>query len=129
VVSSGSTEGGDDELLPLPAPSAPSLGTFASNNDGGTGSSAPVPTAFRFKAANAKQVAIVGDFNAWDPSVAPLIRNADGTWGGTVALLPGRHTYAFMIDGRIVPDPTAINVRDPDYDVIVSTIVVREPGQ
>jgi hypothetical protein len=131
-------EGGQEVELTDPAypfgniggtsiPSAVSISQFAVN-ESATKAFIPVPTSFSFKAATAKQVAIVGDFNAWDPVASPLTRQkGSDTWTGTISLLPGRHTYAFVIDGRIVPDPNAVNIRDPDYDVIVSTIVIKEP--
>lgn len=87
--------------------------------------SIPVATQFFLAANQAKEVSLVGDFNGWDPAVTPLRKMADGSWVVTALLRPGHHTYAYMIDGVITPDPRAVNVRDRDYDVIVSTIVVK----
>jgi hypothetical protein len=87
---------------------------------------APVATTFQIHAPKARHVAVVGDFNAWNPTATPLQRTADSTdWQGVIDLAPGRHTYTFLVDGKVVPDPKAANVRDPDYDVIVSTLVVK----
>ncbi|MEP6492448.1 MAG: isoamylase early set domain-containing protein [bacterium] len=56
--------------------------------------------AFAFVAPGAHNVSLVGDFNGWDAHATPLER-ADGrtTWSVAVRLPPGRHVYAFVIDG------------------------------
>ena len=67
--------------------------------------------------ARAEEVAIVGDFNGWDERKTPMLkRSADGTWSARVALLPGRHVYAFVVDGdRWLVDPLAPQVPDSGY--------------
>lgn len=56
-----------------------------------------------------RQVSLAGDFNGWDASALPMVRDpADGTWRVRVPLAPGRHTYSFVVDGtRWVIDPLA----------------------
>ena len=50
--------------------------------------------------AKARKVAIVGDFNGWDEKATPMLRrNADDSWSAQVPLSPGRHVYAFVVDG------------------------------
>ena len=54
---------------------------------------------FVLPALNAEQVAVVGNFNAWEPT--PLSdEDGDGIWTANIALPPGRYEYAFVIDGR-----------------------------
>ena len=54
---------------------------------------------FVLPALNADQVAVVGNFNAWEPT--PLSdEDGDGIWTANIALPPGRYEYAFVIDGR-----------------------------
>jgi hypothetical protein len=69
---------------------------------------------FILVAPNAREVALAGTFNGWDPSAAPLARaDTEGTWTVTVALPVGQHQYAFVVDGRRwVPDPAAPAVDD-----------------
>jgi hypothetical protein len=56
----------------------------------------------------AQTVAIVGDFNGWDPMQSPLERLDQGVWTTTLALTPGRYHYQFLVDGeRWVIDPLA----------------------
>jgi len=50
-------------------------------------------------------VTVVGAFNAWDPAVHPLNRNAGGDWLTTVYLAPGRTVYSFWVDGMMWLDP------------------------
>ena len=90
---------------------------------GSPGAASPLATAagpesvyvrFILVAPNARQVALAGTFNGWDPAAAPLVRaGAEGTWTVTVALPVGQHQYSFIVDGRRwVPDPAAPAVDD-----------------
>lgn len=64
---------------------------------------------FVFRAPRGAAVALVGDFNGWDPVATPMqMLDAEGVWSASILLPPGRHVYAFVIDGTTwVPDPTA----------------------
>ncbi len=54
---------------------------------------------FVLPALNADNVAVVGDFNAWEGT--PLSDpDGDGIWTASIPLSPGRYEYAFLIDGR-----------------------------
>jgi hypothetical protein len=49
----------------------------------------------------------------------------DGPWTATVMAKPGRHVYAFLIDGvTIVADPRAPRARDMDYGGEASVLMV-----
>jgi len=53
-------------------------------------------------AAEAARVALVGDFNDWDPDATLMTRLKNGEYKVTVDLEPGReYGYRFLIDGRI----------------------------
>ena len=67
--------------------------------------------------AKAREVAIVGDFNGWDEKATPMLRrNADNSWSAQVPLTPGRHVYAFVVDGtRWLVDPLAPQVPDSGF--------------
>lgn len=54
---------------------------------------------FVLQAPRASRVALVGDFNGWSRSATPLgTRAHDGEWAAVVALPPGSHRYAFVVD-------------------------------
>lgn len=67
------------------------LGLFPPGRDRGA------PVRFVLEAP-AGAVALVGDFNDWDPQALPLERR-DGAWSVTLRLAPGRYRYAFVVDG------------------------------
>lgn len=64
---------------------------------------------FALVAPRASRVAVVGDFNGWDPVATPMRRLEGGaTWTAAIAVPEGRYAYAFVVDGRTwMPDPTA----------------------
>ena len=85
---------------------------------------AVAPTRFTLVAPGARSVAVVGDFNDWDATSAPLARAADGAWVVTLPLAPGRYEYGFVVDGaRVVADPAAAAVAS-DFGAANSVVTV-----
>ena len=81
----------------------------ASRSVAGVVDSGQRPVEFIFVAPSARNVSLVGDFNGWDAAITPMQR-MDGrtTWSVAVRLPPGRHVYAFVVDGDSwVADPQA----------------------
>ncbi len=63
---------------------------------------------FVLAAPAARSVALVGDFNGWSASATPLAADRAGAWAVAVALAPGRHRYAYVVDDtHWVTDPVA----------------------
>jgi hypothetical protein len=89
----------------------------------------PIVEQFVFKAEHARRVAVIGDFNRWNPSASPMTRSADGElWSASIPITPGRHVYAFMVDDSIlVLDPRAPKARDPDLGADGSVRIVGHP--
>lgn len=89
------------------------------------GEMAPVATQFVLERADAQSVSLVGDFNEWQGGVTPLTRMESGLWTVSVPLTPGRHVYAFLIDGTLlVADPRAPQAGDADYGREGSVVMV-----
>jgi hypothetical protein len=66
------------------------------------------PVQFMLVAPAATRVALVGEFNDWDPAATPMSRAPGGAWHVALPLARGRHVYAFVVDGSSwVPDPQA----------------------
>jgi len=91
--------------------------------------SMPVPQQFVFNYRGAHRVALVGDFNRWDPNSAPMNRSPDGEmWSVTLPIAPGRHMYGFMIDDSLfMLDPRMPKARDPDLGAEGSIVLVVRP--
>ena len=89
----------------------------------------PVAVQFVLDAAAAKSVALVGDFNGWNGSATPLARDsASGAWSVVAAVPPGRHVYAFLVDGKVwTLDPRAPKAKDSDYGAEQSVVIVGLP--
>ncbi|HEY2853298.1 MAG TPA: sigma-70 family RNA polymerase sigma factor [Gemmatimonadaceae bacterium] len=80
---------------------------------------------FALSEPEAKSVALIGDFNRWDPSATPLQRGANGNWARTLRLPAGRYDYAFLVDGkRWVTDRFAPSSHDA-FDVQSSVFAAR----
>jgi hypothetical protein len=110
------------------APSAQAPVMTVADNSSGV-ANAPVLTQFILDAPRAAGVALVGDFNGWDPSADLLTRDsASGIWTVTVPLTPGRHVYAFMVDGKTLTlDPRAPIAEDPEFGTPSSVVLVGTP--
>ena len=60
---------------------------------------------FSLEAPQARQVCLVGDFNAWDAKKHCMKKDADGIWEKTLILEPGTYEYKFYQDGQWIVDP------------------------
>lgn len=74
---------------------------------------------------SAASVSLVGDFNDWDASRTPMeLSRTSGIWSVTVPLAPGRHRYAFLVDGRRwMADPSSPRAQD-DFGTPSSVVTV-----
>jgi hypothetical protein len=80
----------------------------------------------RLDAPASSRVAVVGDFNDWDPAATPLRPTGDhGTWVVELRLKPGRYHYTFLIDGRRWErDPREAPAAESDFGAPVSVLTV-----
>ncbi|MHB1298792.1 MAG: isoamylase early set domain-containing protein [Gemmatimonadaceae bacterium] len=87
-------------------------GPAAESTVAGSGTAVDTVHVVRFvlAAAGAREVAVVGDFNAWSHDATRLAPVGEGgVWSVSLPLTAGRHEYAFVVDGeRWVADPLAL---------------------
>jgi 1,4-alpha-glucan branching enzyme len=81
---------------------------LAMKTAGETSSEATEMASFSCDAPHAQTVYLIGDFNAWNHTSAPMQRQPDGSWFLQVLLSRGRHYYQFLVDGKPVLDPHAM---------------------
>ena len=93
---------------------------------GPAAASGPAEVQFVFVDPEASSVALVGDFNDWDPTADPLLpARAGALWTVTIPLTPGHHRYAFVVDGRRwAHDPGAPRAAGDDFDTPSSVVTV-----
>lgn len=84
---------------------------------------------FELDAPHARRVSLVGDFDGWNPAAIPMRRRSDGAWAIDLPLPPGRHAFAFSVDGRLTIDPTAALAADDNFGVPSSVVVVTATGR
>jgi len=82
------------------------------------------PVAFICQMASAKHVSIAGDFNDWDPTSHPMVRQPDGAWRTELPLNHGHHHYLFIVDGKPMLDPRAQGVARNHKNEKVSLVAV-----
>jgi 1,4-alpha-glucan branching enzyme len=82
------------------------------------------PVNFICLAPGAKQVYLAGDFNDWQPAIAPMQRQPDGAWLLQVCLHHGHHQYQFIVDGKPILDPRAHGVAHNAHGQRVSLIAI-----
>jgi hypothetical protein len=79
------------------------------------------------EAADATSLSVVGDFNDWDVNATPMTLEG-GAWNVTLPVTPGRHVYAFVVNGtRWIADPRAPKATDSDFGRPGSVIIVQTP--
>jgi hypothetical protein len=87
---------------------------------------APRSVEFALRTPADSGVALVGDFNDWDPHATPLHHASDDVWSVTVPLRPGRYRYTFIVDGtRWHRDPDAPRALD-DFGAPTSVITIAQ---
>ena len=81
------------------------------------------------RAPAARRVSVVGDFNSWDADAGEMSRDsATGLWSRTLALRPGRHVYAFVVDDSVwMRDPRSPAEADQDFGRPGSVLLVGQP--
>lgn len=82
------------------------------------------PVNFICVAPQARSVALVGDFNDWDPAAFPMKRQPDGNWLIQIPLHHGHHHYQFLVDGKPTLDPKAQGIARNEQDEKVSLIAI-----
>ena len=87
-----------------------------------------IPQQFVFEHRSARHVAIVGDFNNWDPKANAMVRDASGLWSTILPIIPGRHLFGFIVDDSVFTlDPHKPKARDPDLGSEGSVLMVGRP--
>ncbi|MEP6732859.1 MAG: hypothetical protein ABJE10_19600 [bacterium] len=111
-----------------PSPTLPHA-QLAARNEASEADAASESVQFVFRAPAASTVRVVGDFNAWDKGRAPMMRDSgSGLWSLTLALRPGRHVYAFVVDDTLwTRDPRAAAAPDADFGRPGSVLLVGRP--
>jgi hypothetical protein len=85
-----------------------------------------IPVALDLFAPSADRVQLVGTFSGWMPEAYPLKGpDAVGYWVINIKLPPGRHEYAFLVNGsRLVPDDDGEVLRPDGYGLKNSLLFV-----
>lgn len=82
---------------------------------------------FVIAAPSAHDVALVGDFNGWNPTATPLSRDSAGSvWVVTMPLAAGTYQYAFVVDGDAwVADPSGVIALEDEFGTPSSLLTVN----
>ncbi len=98
-----------------PTPLKPTVTTFTPRDHPGDEEILELsPFEFKHRAAKAKSVELVGDFNGWKPGLLKMRKRSDGIWSLVLPLRPGPHKYLFLEDGEPVIDPATDTGTGPE---------------
>jgi len=127
-------EHSSDRITGARTASAPPLGATASPDAGARLTADGIlagykPVQMVLRAPAAQHVSVVGDFNAWDTHADAMSRDpVTGLWSHTLALRPGRHVYAFVVDDSVwMRDPRSPEAADEDFGRPGSVLLVGQP--
>lgn len=59
---------------------------------------------FQYRDSIPKRVSIVGKFNQWSPQL--MKKNDQHQWSITLQISPGKYAYNFIVDGKMIRDPS-----------------------
>lgn len=78
----------------------------------------------------ARSVSLVGSFNGWTPDRHVMRKSPAGdVFSLTLRLPPGRHLYAFLVDGKLLtPDASALLQEDDGFGNTNSVLIIEEDG-
>ena len=77
----------------------------------------------RLRAPHARRVAVVGDFNGWDPGQNPLRRHGE-VWRTDLQLGPGRHQIMLWVDGALRPPEDCVSLIPDGYGGATCVVTV-----
>ncbi len=81
---------------------------------------------FILRAAGAREVHLVGDFNNWRISTNSLLwQKEEGLWQKRVFLEPGKYRYKFVIDGQWTTDPHNHTLEPNPYGGVDSVLEIE----
>ncbi len=78
---------------------------------------------FALAAPAAERVAVIGDFNDWNPDANPLAKGT-GQWSVTLKLKPGRYRYSFVVNGSSWRADPRTPAAEDDFGTPTSVITV-----
>ncbi len=82
----------------------------------------PSGTEFVFVHPHAESVALVGEFNGWDPE-RHVLRREGRVWRLSIELTPGVYQYQFVVDGeQWLADPAAAGTVDDGFGRVNSVV-------
>ena len=76
---------------------------------------------------DAKEIAIAGTFNDWQPSRTPLKPVDEDWWVAELTLPPGHYEYRYVVDGKWVCDSRSPKQVPNPYGSFNSVMVVPNP--
>ena len=79
---------------------------------------------FTLRAMGAARVQLAGDFNGWNPDLAPMRLMDEGGFQVRLPLGPGRYQYRYVIDGRWEKDPANERVAVNPFGELNSVVEV-----
>lgn len=78
---------------------------------------------FQYRDSVPKRVAVLGDFNQWTPQA--MKKNQNHNWALALELKPGEYAYNFIVDGKMIRDPSNRKVKKANQKILSSLLIVK----
>jgi len=78
---------------------------------------------FQYRDSVPKNVAVIGDFNQW--SLQLMKKDEKNRWNIVLRIKPGTYAYNFLVDGKMIRDPSNRKMIKAGQKIPSSVLVVR----
>ena len=95
----------------------------AGSNETGSQKHKLKKVSFRYHDSVPKKVSVVGDFNRWNPQ--SMKKDKNHYWTMTLKLSPGEYAYNFLVDDKMIRDPSNKKTKKAGQKILSSLLIVR----
>jgi hypothetical protein len=78
---------------------------------------------FRYRDSVPKSVEIAGEFNQWSPQ--PMKKGKAHRWSAALQIEPGEYAYNFIVDGKMIRDPSNRKIKKAGRKIPSSLLIVK----
>jgi len=78
---------------------------------------------FKYRDSVPRRVSIAGDFNDWSPQL--MQKDKHSNWTIVLKLKPGEYAYNFIVDGKMIRDPSNRKIKKAGQKIPSSVLALK----